>query len=94
MKGDLSAAHAARTNATLDVQVCVNGGEFMTRRALIEQRVAAGARVVERRGKRVLMNPEGSWLDSKNITKIGLDYAQTLIRERLYSLACKLHSAM
>ena len=43
--------------------------------------VAAGAHVTERRGERVLMNPDGSWLDTRNITKIGLDYAERLASE-------------
>ena len=72
------AASEKRIAETLDTQVKVNGGEFMTRRALIERRVTAGARVMERRGERVLMNPDGSWLDLRNITKIGLDYAEQL----------------
>ena len=73
------AANEKRITETLDTQVRVNGSEFMTRRALIEWRVAAGAYVTERRGERVLMNPDGSWLDTRNITKIGLDYAERLV---------------
>ena len=72
----IKAAHKAKANAALDMLVRVNGGEFMTRRALVERRVAAGARVIDRRGERVLMNPDGSWLDTRNITKAGLDYAE------------------
>ena len=79
---DLIQARKARANAALDMQVRVNGNAFMTRRALVEQRVASGARVVERRnGERVLMNPDGSWLDTRNITKAGLDYAETLLQK-------------
>ena len=74
----IEAAQKAKANAALDMLVRVNGGEFMTRRALVERRVAAGARVIDRRGERVLMNPDGSWLDTLNITKAGLDYAQEL----------------
>ena len=74
----IAAAHKAKANAALDMLVRVNGGEFMTRRALVERRVAAGARVIDRRGERVLMNPDGSWLDTRNITKAGLDYAQEI----------------
>jgi len=73
---DISAARQARIDAALDTQVRVNGREFMTRRALVERCVAQGYRVTERRGgERVLMSPDGSWLDAKNITKTGLDYA-------------------
>lgn len=74
----IDAARRAKVEAALDMQVRVNGGEFMTRRQLIERRVRAGARVVERKGERVLMNPDGSWLDVRNITSTGLDYAATL----------------
>ena len=74
----IEAAQRAKANAALDTLVRVNGGEFMTRRALVERRVAAGARVIDRRGERVLMNPDGSWLDTRNITKAGLDYAQEI----------------
>lgn len=77
-KPDISRAHKANANTALDQLVRVNGGGFMTRRALIENRVAAGARVMDRRGERVLMNPDGSWLDTRNITKAGLDYAQEI----------------
>ena len=74
----IEAAQKAKANAALDMLVRVNGGEFMTRRALVERRVAAGARVIDRRGERVLMNPDGSWLDTRNITKAGLDYAERI----------------
>ena len=74
----IEAAQKAKANAALDMLVRVNGGEFMTRRALVERRVAAGARVIDRRGERVLMNQDGSWLDTRNITKAGLDYAQEI----------------
>ena len=53
----IAAAHKAKANAALDMLVRVNGGEFMTRRALVERRVAAGARVIDRRG--VLRAPAG-----------------------------------
>ena len=74
----IAAAQQAKANAALDMLVRVNGGEFLTRRALVERRVAAGARVIDRRGERVLMNQDGSWLDTRNITKAGLDYAQEI----------------
>ena len=75
---NITAAQKAKAEAALDMMVRVNGGEFLTRRALVERRVAAGARVIDRRGERVLMNPDGSWLDTRNITKAGLDYAQEI----------------
>ena len=61
------AAAAKRIATVLDTQVRVNGGEFMTRRALIHDRVAKGARVVIHRGERVLLSPDGVWLDARTI---------------------------
>ena len=75
---DITAAQRAKANTALDQLVCVNGGAFMTRRDLIERKVAAGARVVLRKGERVLMTLDGAWLDARNITKAGLDYAESL----------------
>ena len=75
----ITAARQALTNRTLDMQVRVNGREFITRRALIERCVANGYRVTLRRnGERVLMAPDGSWFDARNITATGMDYAVTL----------------
>lgn len=76
---NISAAQSARINSALDMQVRVNGREFMTRRALVERCIAQGYRVTLRRnGERVLMSKDGSWFDTRNITKIGLDYAESL----------------
>lgn len=65
---------AARVKATLETQVRVNGGEFMTRLALIEARIAKGGGVAFRGHERVLMT-DGAWLDERNITRTGIDYA-------------------
>ena len=75
----ITQAQMAKANMALDTQVRVNGKEFMTRRVLIESRVEAGARIIEREGERVLMSPDGAWFDIRNITKAGLDYAEKLI---------------
>ena len=79
----IAAARQARIDAALDMQVRVNGGEFMTRRALVRRCVGQGYRVTTRRnGERVLMSPDGSWFDARNITKTGLDYAETITEQR------------
>ena len=78
----LKQAQAAKASAALDMLVRFNGGPMMTRRAIVECRVAAGAQVTERKGERVLMNPDGSWLDARNITKAGLDYAESILAEK------------
>ena len=75
----LSPMRAAKAKAALEVQVRVNGAEFMTRQALIEREVRAGRRVVVRRnGERVLMDQSGAWFDAKAVTVTGLDYAAWL----------------
>lgn len=72
-------ARAAKVNAALDTLIRVNGGEFMTRRALVERCISQGYKVtVRRNGERVLMAPNGSWFDTRNITKAGLDYAEAI----------------
>lgn len=70
----------ARAEAALDVMVRHNGAaRLVSRRSIVETKVAAGARVVLRKtGERVLMSPDGAFLDAKNITKAGLDYAERL----------------
>ncbi|MDE2232520.1 MAG: hypothetical protein KGJ90_00110 [Patescibacteria group bacterium] len=79
----LKQAHEAKANAALDMLVRFNGGPMMTRRSIIELRVQQGARIVERKGERILMNADGSWLDARNITKTGIDYAESLIEKNL-----------
>ena len=75
----IEAAQKAKANAALDMLVRVNGGEFLTRRALVERCIAQGYQVTTRKnGERVLMSPAGSWFDARNITKAGLDYAQEI----------------
>jgi hypothetical protein len=73
-----SPMHRAKAKAALEMQVRVNGGEFMFRHQLVERRISAGAKVVDHRGGMVLMNPDESWLDQRNITKHGLNYAAWL----------------
>lgn len=73
-----SPMHRARAKAALETQVRVNRGEFMFRHQLMERRVTAGAKVTDVKGDIVLMNPDGSWLDQRNATKHGLNYAAWL----------------
>lgn len=81
--GAINAAHQAKIDAALDMQVRVNGFRFMTRRALVKECIANGYRVTTRRnGERVLMSPNGSWYDARNITKTGLDYAEGILAEK------------
>lgn len=64
--------------AAMNMQVRVNGKEFMSRAAMIESRVKAGATVDKEKGR--LINPDGTFLEGKNITTTGLKYAEHLIK--------------
>jgi hypothetical protein len=67
----------------LEMQVCLNGGEFLTRAAIIERRVTEGATLRETKSfGRVLERPDGAFLDARNITATGLRYAEWLIGQR------------
>lgn len=68
--------HKTRTRNALEMQVRLNGGEFLTRAEIVERRVAAGATVVNK-GKwgLVLQSPDGAFFDERNITKRGIQYA-------------------
>lgn len=70
---------AARARAALETKIRLNGGLSWQRHHIIQSRVNAGALVGIHRGERVLMNPDGSFLDTKNATKIGIDYAEFLM---------------
>lgn len=79
----LSPMAAGRARKSLEIQVRVNGDKFMTRAAMIEERVASGAQVTELKNwGRVLMLPDGAFLDQRNATGYGLDYASYLAEER------------
>lgn len=74
-----SPMHRAKAKASLQMLVRVNGATTLVeRRALIEQRIASGSKVISHRGAMVLMNADDSWLDTRNITKHGLNYAAWL----------------
>ncbi len=74
-------AQNAKREATLDMMVRHNGAtRLISRRNLIQQKISEGAIVtIRKNGERVLMSPNGAWLDTRNITKIGLDYAAELL---------------
>ncbi len=76
----MEVARRAKSEAALDIMVRVNGAlPLVSRRALVERLVGYGYRVTLRKnGERVLMSPTGSWFDTKNITKAGLDYAERI----------------
>ncbi len=73
-----SPMNRAKAKAALEMQVRVNGAEFLFRHQLMERRVAAGSKVIDQRGQMVLMNADGSFLDQRNATKHGLNYAAWL----------------
>jgi hypothetical protein len=73
---------AAKAKAALETQVRHNRNEFLTRAALVERQIANGASVqtmkIGGKEQRVLMGKDGAFLDSRAITKAGLDYAEHL----------------
>ena len=75
---NLNPMYRAKAQSALETQVRANGGEFLYRYQLMERRVEAGARVEDHCGEMVLMNPDGSWMDQRNSTKHGLNYAAWL----------------
>lgn len=68
----------SRAKAALETQVRYNRGEFLRRHQIVERKVAAGAKVLDRNGSIVLESPDGAFLDQRNITKHGLNYAAWL----------------
>lgn len=54
-------------------------GKVVTVKDIVEKKVANGA-VVDDKGR--LMSPDGSWLGSDKLTKIGIDYARHLIEAK------------
>lgn len=76
LAGILSPMHRAKAEAALEMMVRLNGATtLLPRHKVIEDRIREGAEVINRKGETVLMNREGAWLDQRNITKHGLDYA-------------------
>lgn len=65
-----------------DGGIQVNGIPFRNRKEAIRDLVEKGYRLDTVAGKRVLMSPSDTFLDEKKLTKIGLDYAEHLIKSR------------
>lgn len=74
----LPAIQRTRARAALERQVRLNGAEFLTRAAIVERRVNEGAAITSNSFGRVLMASNGAFLDARNITAFGLDYAAFL----------------
>lgn len=84
-----------RARKTLEMQVRYNGGEFLTRAALIERKVAEGATLEPRKDSMILMGKNGAFFDASSITAIGMRYATYLIAIRGASrVACYQQQAM
>lgn len=76
----LSPMQAGKARKTLEMRVFVNGKEFATRACLIMNRVTSGAELQStKHSGLVLMNADGSFLDKRNATETGLQFAGFLI---------------
>ena len=75
---DLSPMRAGKVRDTLLVRVSRNGVP-MTRKAMIEQAVAEGYKVLKTKDGRELTSPDGSFLSESTVTKAGMDYAIYLL---------------
>jgi hypothetical protein len=69
-----------RAENALEMMVRVNGCySLVSRASLIEQRVSEGAVMAARKGEPILQRQDGAFLDARQITKTGLDYANFLL---------------
>lgn len=66
-----------------------NGGKTTTRKALVRERVAAGAKVEQAKEGRRLVMPSGAYLGEDQISKTAMDYAEHLIAQRSAEPAAK-----
>lgn len=78
----LQPMRAGKANKSLSMQVRYNGVEFMWRHIMVERCVRNNYQITTQRGERVLMSPDGSFFDTRNITATGIDYAAWLIATR------------
>lgn len=60
----------------------MQGGKQTTRKALVRERVAAGAKVEQAKEGRRLVMPSGAYLGEDQISKTAMDYAEHLIAQR------------
>lgn len=75
--------HRAKAKAALTQLTRHNGSvRIYKRHELIAEKLKSGAKVVDHKGKMVLMSPNGAWLDTRNITKHGLNFAAWLSVQR------------
>lgn len=78
---DKTALERARIVDVLSRAVRYKGREI-SRRNLIREKVESGARISTEEGGRVLQSPDETYLDNAALTKIGLDYAEFMVRKR------------
>lgn len=81
----LSTIMKGKAKATLiDKQVGMAGKIFRSRRDAIQFLVNVEKRTIEiaKDGKRRLMHPDGYFFDEKDLTKLGMDYAEYLINKK------------
>lgn len=72
---------AARDEMALAREVR-NKGRRISRKALVDEKVGAGATVETVEGERRLTDPDGGFIEEKRLGKIAMDYAQRLIAEK------------
>ena len=79
----LTPMQAAKARDALEMQVRYNGQEFLPRHEMIGRKIDAGAQI-ENHPKfgRILRGADGAFLDTRNATKTGLDYAEFLHQKR------------
>lgn len=70
-----------RIMKTLSTRV-TQGGKEITRKALVRERVAAGATVEQAKEGRRLVLPSGAYVTEDQISKTAMDYAEHLIAQR------------
>ncbi|NYT68806.1 hypothetical protein [Pusillimonas noertemannii] len=74
----MTPANAERTRLALVAQV-KSAGAVITRKSLVDSRVADGYKVVSHDGRRRLEAEDGRYLEERQTTKTGMDYAAFLI---------------
>lgn len=70
---------ARKIEETLDKKQGFSG-QITRRRDFIENVISSGGKVTQMRNGRVLELPSGSFYTEKDVTKIGIDYAEFLSR--------------
>jgi hypothetical protein len=79
--GKMTPMGAKRAEDALNVNLS-HDGRILSRRDLVRERVAAGAKiVVSQGGERRLVSLQGTYVSEKQISKTAMEYAAYLIRE-------------